>query len=270
LLFVGTIIALVVGEVQRRDSLKTSDAARKEQYEQDKALNDASIADLQEERANQARLRAEDSERRRTAGLAQLVTILQAYQRAINLLLMKPHYPIAAHARTMESLLSHALSDNVVAVIPAELRNTTISAIIKAQETLQASADNQNFHESLNASLQREAIIVARFSERVVEANDEVNRLRNRLAHEMDPRAQALLQQQVEESERRLSSLKASPDSYDSTNYIKTGEERTKKLAAIYPMITENAEDAARVLIAARKLLGDDVDMTFTPAGRTT
>jgi hypothetical protein len=73
LLFFGIIIALIIGELQRRAGLKDAEKARREQYEQDKKLSEATIADLKEERANQARLREEEAERRRVAGLAQLV-----------------------------------------------------------------------------------------------------------------------------------------------------------------------------------------------------
>jgi hypothetical protein len=265
LLFAGTILALLVGEFQRRAGLKDAENARREQYAQDKALNDATIADLQQDRGQQARLHEEEAERRRVAGLAQLVTILQAYQRAINLLLMAPSYPIAAHARTMESLLTHALSDSVVSVIPADLRNTIITAIITAQETLQASAENQGFYDSMRADLEREGIIATRFAERMTEANAEVERLLRRLAHENDPRAQVSLQERVEDSQRRFSSLKASPDAYDSTRFVATEKQRAAKLSTIYPTITANVQHAHKVLTAARTALGDNTDMTFIP-----
>ena len=265
LLFLGTIIALIVGEVQRRAGVRDAEKARTEQYKRDKALNDATLADLQGERDNQSRLREEEAEHRRVAGVAQLVTILQAYQRAVNLLLMAPNYPIASRARTMQSLLTRALSDSIVSVIPTDVRNTIITAVVKAQETLEASADNQKFHVSMHADLEREGIITTRLAERLTEAKRVVDRLSASVAREGDPKAKVALQERLFDAERWLASLKASPDAIDSTRFVATEKQRAAKLATIYPTITDNARDADRVLREARAVLGDDTDMTFIP-----
>lgn len=235
-LFGGTILALVVGEIQRRLGLK----------------------DLRE-------VRAKEAEAKRIAGLSQLITILQAYERAINLLLMAPNYPIRAHTRTMETLFAHSLGEGIVSAIPVELRNTVLTAVVKAQETLQAAVENQGFYDSMRAELEREGSIMARFAERLKEADDEVKGLLGLVAREGDTRTLALLQEKLGESQRRLSALKASPDAYDSEHFLSTSGERNEKLKTLYPTITTNAQDAKAVISAARLSLGDDTDVKLVP-----
>lgn len=270
LLFGATILALVVGEVQRRLGVEDAEKARKAQYESDRTLQENELAAVEQQRKDDAQGREQEAQASREASLSQLLAILQSYERGMNILLIAAHYPIASRARTMEALFRRVFTDGIVSAVPENSRSQILGSVIKAQETLQVASENQSMHDSMIEALEREGQTMALFSQRLKTANHDHEQLEEAVRKEGDLKHKALLEEHLRAARRRLEDVKASPEAYVAMQFIKTEPSRKQKLDALYPNITANAVDAKRELVAARALLGDDTVTDFVPEEPTT
>lgn len=268
LLFLATLLALAVGEFQRRAGKAETEPASQIQREHDRELQDELIAVQDRQRASDVLAKKADINRQHEAIVAQVTETFRAYERAIEFIRIAPQYPISSRANTLEVLFQKSVAPDVMDAIPVGIRSDVFRTVVKCQETLRGAAESQIIFDTETATLKRLAIIMRGYADRVRIANEQVNIALDRVAREADPRQLDTLRAELLYAERNLDALKGSPDRYDSAEYSATVEARTKKLSLIYPIIKANADDAKTDIVRTRRLLGDEYAINFETIDR--
>lgn len=174
------------------------------------------------------------------AARQQMLTILKATEVYMNLLVAMPQYPIAGETETATLLFNRAFSSDITQAIDPDVRPAVYDALIKSQETLQATLVQQRMRAEMLSELERDSEDAAAFTEELHAAHEYAKQMNRREDH-------------IE-----LARLQSSVRAYDARKWVETHESRNEKIEAIFPTIEANAKTAKAALAAARKLLGDD------------
>jgi hypothetical protein len=235
LTFISIIVSITLQVMnnRREDNLRRTDAqnaeaARREQYAHTVALR-------QQDRDESLIVR-----RRRDEALnAQLIEILKSYETYMRLLQAIPHHDMSAQAATADTLFSRAFSTDIGESLPSEKREPTYRALVKAQETLNASIAQQQSYNHLVEQLNAEQDAAAQYKSDLESA-------------EVLARAQP-----SQLNLDRVNTLKTSPRSVEARRFAQSKAERSQQLPLFHAAITQNAAAAAEALANSRALLGD-------------
>lgn len=247
----ATILALLVGEWQRRVSEHNTREAVRRQRDYERGVRGEEAVELQHQRVEEAAV-SDD------AAIAQLVVMMQSYERYMAMLRAMPNHPVQGQIAAARTFFTRAFENDISrAIHPPDRRAVVYRSILKAHETLTVSSVQQEIYDEMVTKLNLEQDLAHTYTLRHDRLYRELVALAGKLQHEYDPARRADLQARHSEVMGDLEDLESSVDAVSAANFEATKDQRAEKAGAIYPLIVANASDAKDELARARALLGD-------------